>query len=218
MKYVLHQFPWKPLRCNKKSIKMANKAGILRKIIQGNRRRRRLLEGALSYAMLRRRTLLKTCLISVLLLASRQNASPIYRRSCRRLPRNIGWWDLVWRTYSEQRFVKTFRVSRRTFCFILSRIQHVLERQTINEQPISPECRLAICLYRLSRGDYFYTISEMVGLGVSTVSTIVNEVSEAIIRKLLDMRCCDKIHDSCSQASSIRNGLCEKLWMEKLRK
>ena len=134
MKYVLHQFPWKPLRCNINSRKMANKpykgASILRKVIEGNRRRRQLLEGT----MLRRRTLLKTCLISLLLLVSRQNASPIYRRSCRWLPRNIGWWDFVWRTYSEQRFVKTFRLSRRTFGIILSRIQHVLERHWNNQQ------------------------------------------------------------------------------------
>ncbi|KAJ7385149.1 hypothetical protein OS493_017524 [Desmophyllum pertusum] len=73
-----------------------------------------------------------------------------------------------------------------------------LERQTINEQPISPECRLAICLYRLSRGDYFYTISEMVGLGVSTVSTIVNEVSEAIVDNM--WQDCVNVHMPQSQA------------------
>lgn len=49
---------------------------------------------------------------------------------------------------------------------------------------MSPECRLAICLYRLSRGDYYYTIAEMTGLGVSTVCTICKEVTRAIIENM----------------------------------
>ena len=83
------------------------------------------------------------------------------------LIRNIGWWDIVWCSYSEARFRKTFRVSRETFMYILSFIRNDLEKQTITEVPISPECRLAICLYRLGRGDYYYTISEMVGVGLN---------------------------------------------------
>ena len=50
--------------------------------------------------------------------------------------------------------------------------------------PVSPECRLAICLYRLGQGDYLYTIAELFGLGVATVHSIVKVVCEAIIRKL----------------------------------
>ena len=103
----------------------------------------------------------------------------IFVRCCRRLQRNYGWWKLVWSTYSDERFKKAFRVSRTTFSFILSRVRHKLERKTL--EPVSPECRLGLCLYRLARGDYFYIISEMVGLGQSTVSTIVGEVNEAIV-------------------------------------
>ena len=68
--------------------------------------------------------------------------------------------------------------------YILNRIRHVLERDTITEDPVSPECRLALCLYRLGRGDYFYTIAGMAGLGVSTVCTIVDDVTEAIVNNL----------------------------------
>ena len=57
-------------------------------------------------------------------------------------------------------------------------------RDTVCEEPISPECCLAICLYRLATGDYLYTIAEMAGVGVSTVCTIVCEVSESIIDNL----------------------------------
>ena len=44
--------------------------------------------------------------------------------------------------------------------------------------------RLAICLCKLPRGDYNYTISEMAGVGESTVICIVNEVSQAIVENV----------------------------------
>ena len=52
----------------------------------------------------------------------------------------------------------------------------------MTEIPVSPECRLAICLYRLGQGDYLYTIAELFGLGVATVHSNVKVVCEAIIR------------------------------------
>ena len=83
-------------------------------------------------------------------------------------------------------FKKTFRVSKATFRFILGRIEHDLQRDTVAEDPIPPAFRLAVCLYRLARGDYFYTIAEMTGLGVSTVCGIVSDVTKAIINNLWD--------------------------------
>ena len=64
-----------------------------------------------------------------------------------------------------------------------SRLKLALE-MIVTEEPISPEFRLAIALYRLSRGDYYYTIAEMTGLGVSTMCTIVNEVTRTIVDNL----------------------------------
>ena len=92
--------------------------------------------------------------------------------------------NFVWNTYSEERFKKTFRVLRGTFQYILDRIRHILQRATVNEEPILPECWLAVCLYRLARGDYYYTIAEMTGLGVSSVYTIVNDIMKAIVENL----------------------------------
>ena len=54
--------------------------------------------------------------------------------------------------------------------FILNRIAPFLIPQTVTEEPITPALRLAICLYRLGRGDYLYTISEMSGLGLLNLS------------------------------------------------
>ena len=44
--------------------------------------------------------------------------------------------------------------------------------------------RLAICLYSLGIGDYLYTISETSGLGVSTVSSICQEVCQVLVDHL----------------------------------
>ena len=107
--------------------------------------------------------------------------------------------------------------------FLLGRIRNLIEKDTITEEPISPEGRLAICLYRLARGDYYFTIAEMAGIGERTVGYIVNEVTTAIVeclwedtvkkhmpksedefrRKILDMEeawqfpCCRSAVDGC---------------------
>ena len=90
----------------------------------------------------------------------------------------------MWETYSDAQFKKTFRVSRQTFLYILSKIEGNLLQQTLTEEPISPAFRLAICLYRLSRGYYFYTIVEMVGRSRSTIGVVVSDVAEAIVDNL----------------------------------
>ena len=58
--------------------------------------------------------------------------------------RNVDWFTDVWSTYSEKRFKETFRISRTTFMFLLGRIRNAIEKDTITEEPIFPEARLAI--------------------------------------------------------------------------
>ena len=146
------------------------------------RRRRKMAQSIVHILLVKRMRLIKIAMLLIILVTTEKYVVPRPRpRSCRRLQRNTGWWDLIWKTYSDSRFKKTFRVSRATFSFILDRIKHVLERKTLVEVPIPPELRLAICLYRLGRGSYYYTIAEMSGIGLSTVSTITKEVSQAII-------------------------------------
>lgn len=140
--------------------------------------------------MRQKKLLLVLGLMSLMLYSAATAATKIPRiRSCRRKLRRIGrWWDSVWETYCEKRFRKTFRVSRTTFNYILNAIradiQHGEGQGRFIEEPISPECRLGITLYRLARGDYYYTISEMTGYGVATVCNITKEVSEAIVKNL----------------------------------
>ena len=149
-------------------------------------RRRQLKHQWLLLYLKKRASILRTTLLFLLFLTRSlaESARKPRIRSCRRLERNSGWWDNVWQNYTSSRFRLTFRISRETFSFILERIRPELQRKTVVEDPISPECRLAICLYRLGRGDYPYTIAEMTGYGVSTIRQIVTDVCEAIIERL----------------------------------
>ena len=102
------------------------------------------------------------------------------RRSCRSFVRNQGWWDTVVNNYSDERFKYTFRMSRNTFNYILENIRGGLQKQIVTELTICPEMRLAICLYKLARGDYYYTIGKMAGTAQSTICRIAIKVSELI--------------------------------------
>ena len=99
--------------------------------------------------------------------------------------------------------VNMLSVSRATFHFILGRAGNVLQRQTVTEEPISPEERLGICLYTLGRGDYYYTIAEMLGRGVASVSSIVLEVCQVFVEYLWPERISSKMPKTSSERSSI---------------
>lgn len=135
-------------------------------------------------AVARRRKMLRVAMLIMVLCFNLINRKRSVVRSCRRFVRNSGWWGLVWNDYSDDRFKKTFRISRITFMYILDKVRHTLRKQIVAELPVSPELRLAIFLCRCGRGDYLYSIAEMTGLGVSTICCIVCEVANAIVETL----------------------------------
>ena len=152
------------------------------------RRRQRIQTTILLLLIARQIGLVRIMFILQLLLSALQSAvttlPTVHRQSCRRVPRNTGWWDITWSSYSEKRFKRTFRIARTTFRFIHEKIKNDITKEHITEEPISTEQRLAICLYRLSRGDYYHIIAEMTGIGESTVCNIVREVAKAIVENL----------------------------------
>ena len=105
-------------------------------------------------------------------------------RRMRRFERNCKWFQKVWNIYDDECFKSCFRISRETFNFILNQIGHHLTHDTTSEESISPQERLGICLYRLSRGDYYHTIAEMTGRGLATVQSITQEVCKVIVINL----------------------------------
>ncbi|XP_046854710.1 protein ALP1-like [Xenia sp. Carnegie-2017] len=159
----------------------------MRHMLERAKNRRRMLDSFIQLLINRRIMAIRAAITLILCLFSQNSRSTsITPRSCRRLARNKGWWNLIWVNYSAVGFKKTFRISRETFLFILARLRHVLEKKNIVEEPLPPEVRLAVCLYRLGRGTYYYTIAELTGLGVSTVCSITDEVCKAIVEQLWD--------------------------------
>ena len=63
-------------------------------------------------------------------------------------------------------------MSRNTFNNILANIRGGFQKQIVTELPISPEMRLAICLYKLTRENYHGTVGEMAGIAQYTVCRI----------------------------------------------
>ena len=85
--------------------------GMLRRV----RKRRKMAQSIIHILLVKRMRLIKIAMLLVILVTNEKYVVPRPRpRSCRRLQRNTGWWDLIWQTYSNSRFKKTFRVSRAT--------------------------------------------------------------------------------------------------------
>ena len=153
---------------------------LIQKINDSRRRRSRLNEiGVLLSFMSQLEQEKEAALIGMSLLGP----SRVMPSRPRREVRNDGWFHCVWNKFSNKRFKQTLRISRETFNYILSHIGHELQRDVVCEEPISPAERLAIALYKFSRGDYNHTISQMCGRGESTVREITLEVAELIVEK-----------------------------------
>ena len=79
----------------------------------------------ISYLQNRRKQLIRLTFVLAVRVFSRHNTTALHHftRSYRRFPRNTGWFDIVWQTYSDAGFKKAFRISRETFSYILSKIE-----------------------------------------------------------------------------------------------
>nr|XP_021199978.2 uncharacterized protein LOC110383508 [Helicoverpa armigera] len=83
------------------------------------------------------------------------------------------------------RFFTYFRMSPETFDYLHNQLQPYIQKKNTNfRESISSKERLAICLRFLATGDTFTTISSSYRMGISTVSSIVSEVCEAIWKVL----------------------------------
>ena len=158
---------------------------LILKIINSNRKRRKKQQHIFIWLYQQER-ILKVMAFADLFLFSRLQGNTVSRfRSCRRLARNHGWWENVWSSYSNRLFKNSFRVSKKPFAYFLKHTGTDLEKNSLTEDPITPEYRLAICLLRLGRGDY-HTILELTGLGTATDCNITLEVSQALVKWLWD--------------------------------
>lgn len=102
------------------------------------------------------------------------------------LPRSHHWWDAVVPEFTSTQFIQNFRVSRESFEYICRAVRHVLEKRNTNYRQCVPvRKRVAIALWKLATSSEYRSVSELFGVGISTVFNCVQDFCNAVIRVLL---------------------------------
>ena len=102
--------------------------------------------------------------------------------------RDKRWWEDVYATGDDVIFRKTLLMKRETFNFILGEInQEVVEEPTnMKPRPTTPECQLALTLYRLAHGCTLTTLEDLFGESVTNCGNIFNHVCRVLVAVLYD--------------------------------
>lgn len=101
-------------------------------------------------------------------------------------PRSKVWWnDAISGWYGADWWKINFRMSRDVFNVLCSSLRPYIERQMCVRECVSVEQCAAVTLYKLATNVEYRTLSNLFGLGKSTVCTIVVETCQVIASKLL---------------------------------
>ncbi|XP_013383945.1 protein ANTAGONIST OF LIKE HETEROCHROMATIN PROTEIN 1-like [Lingula anatina] len=91
----------------------------------------------------------------------------------------------VMRTYTESQWVENFRMSQGTFRLLCDRLRPQLQRQnTIMRQAISVELQVAVAIWVLGSNSEYRVISQLFGIGKSTLCRIVHDFCTAVVRMM----------------------------------
>ena len=125
-------------------------------------------------------SLITSLAVCVSLLKERQLKGPDEER-------NSQWWENRYRQWTEEQFKKRLCVTRETFEFILETVtDDIAEETTKFKKPTSPQCQLALTVYRLAHGCSYTTVGDLFGVAPSTACTIFNHVIRCIVQPLFD--------------------------------
>jgi hypothetical protein len=76
-------------------------------------------------------------------------------------------------------------MSRNSFFSLHARLQPYIQKKQTHLRPTIPsEHRLAVFLYHIAHGNGYTSITDLFGVGKSTVSNIIGDVSKAIVQHL----------------------------------
>lgn len=104
------------------------------------------------------------------------------------LPRDTHWRTehfLSDKSFLDVQFKSSFRMSRHSFFRLHALLQpHIQKKQTHLRPTIPSEHRLAIFLYHVAQGSSYTSLSDQFGVGKSTISTIIGDVSKAIVKQM----------------------------------
>ena len=109
---------------------------------------------------------------------------PIHR-SVWSLHRSSEWSHMAETTFKDRQWYENFRVSRETFQYIVSEVEHEICRQdTKFRKAIWPSTKVAIFLYHVGSTAEYGTIANLFGVSKSFVSLCIKEEDLAVVRKL----------------------------------
>lgn len=101
--------------------------------------------------------------------------------------RSTHFWDhVVLQCFSPADWLENFRMRRETFNYLCDQLRPIISRRdTLLRKAISTERRVAICLWCLATPTEYRTIAHLFGVARSTVCSIVQETSAAIVQVLM---------------------------------
>ena len=101
--------------------------------------------------------------------------------------RSAHWWDdVVKAIFTQEDWLKNFRLSRETFLYMCNKLRSTIEkRDTVMRKVIPVEQRPALMLWFLATGADYRTIGHLFGVSTSTVCVVVKEVCWSIVDELL---------------------------------
>jgi hypothetical protein len=100
-------------------------------------------------------------------------------------PKSGAWFVMADTLFDEQRWYANFRISRRTFQYLLVSIESEITHQTTRLcDTVSAKCRLAITLYFLASTSEYRTIANLFGVSTAFVCNCIREVCQALIKVL----------------------------------
>ncbi|GAA6099856.1 protein ALP1-like [Tachysurus ichikawai] len=99
----------------------------------------------------------------------------------RERPNGEAFWSNVLANFDDEQWVDHFRMSRRTFELLLELVEVKLRRKSTRwRKALEPRRRLAIVLWWYATPSEYRTISCLFGVGLSTVCTLVRQVTSAL--------------------------------------
>ena len=109
------------------------------------------------------------------------------RRTIWRKPRSDQWWkDVENGKYGEEWWRDNLRMTEHTFRILCNELRPYIQKQSIVlREPISVERRVAVTVWKLATNVEYRTLSNLFGIGLSTVAVIVVETCQAISANLL---------------------------------
>ena len=96
------------------------------------------------------------------------------------------WYETVNNNWQKDDWITNFRMSSESFANICVELAPFVEKQSSNfREPIPVPLRVAVAVYFLCCSAEYRTISNLFGVGLSTVCTLIHEVCAAISLHLL---------------------------------